>query len=105
MGKSSKDFKIKNNNPGPGNYTIFESKINGGSYKMKNEAGYAHDKLNSNINKSSPGAGSYDPNFSNKFENISYSIRNKTTKDKYSKVPGPGSYQNIQKKSNQPQFS
>ena len=89
---------IRNTTPGPGNYDL-ESKYNGPSYIMKNDnSGYAHDKLNSNIAKT-PAPGNYDPNNEIKFQNISYSMRSRTNKDKDNNVPGPGAYKNLEKKS------
>ena len=59
-------------------------------------------KLNSNINQT-PGAGNYDPIHNN--EGVSYTMRSRTNNDIVNNVPGPGTYQNVLKKSNAPEFS
>jgi hypothetical protein len=104
MGISSKDFKINNNNPGPGNYNT-DIKTKGSSYLMKKDnSKYAHENFFLNTNKT-PSPGDYDPNNDLKFKSISYSMRSKANINKENNYPGPGSYNNLQIKSSAPQFS
>jgi hypothetical protein len=104
MGKSSREIRNNNNNPGPGNYDI-NSKLSGSSYIMKKDnSEYAHDKLTKNINKT-PAPGNYDPNYSIKFNNIAYSMRPKINPKFKNNNPGPGAYDNDFKKTNSPLYS
>jgi hypothetical protein len=104
IGSSSKDFKIKNDIPGPGNYDV-DLKRTVSSYIIKNDnSKYAHDKLNSNI-EITPGPGDYKPKDDIKHHKISYSIRSKNENNKINNNPGPGSYGNLHKQSSAPKFS
>jgi hypothetical protein len=105
ISQASRETKIKSDIPGPGNYDLKSSIGNGPSFKIKEDNGnFAHEKLLSNI-PNNPGPGNYDPNFTIKFSNVAFSMRPKISTDRYNNVPGPGTYENVVKKSSAPQYS
>jgi len=107
MGTSSKDYKIRNSNPGPGNYNIPSKIGEGPNYVIKNPNNNktAHESQIFSGNKNIPDPFSYDPKFNNKFVNIAYSMGNKFKDVKYNNNPGPGAYNRLIKSSTAPSYS
>lgn len=108
MGTSSKDYKIGNSNPGPGDYDIPSKIGEGPNYIIKNSNNgnkFAHDSQIFSGNKNKPDPFSYDPKFNNKFKNVAYSIGNKFKDINYNINPGPGAYNKLIKSSTAPSYS
>ena len=96
-------FKVTNENPAPGEYNIKSKIVEGKAFKITTDnKKYAHDY---DADKKTPGVGDYDPNHYLKYQNISCSFKPKPKIDYDNKLPGPGAYKNIEKKSSAPVFS
>lgn len=96
-------FKVTNENPSPADYNLKSKISEGRAFKItQDNKSYAHDY---NPDNKIPAAGEYDPNHALKYLNLSCSMKPKPKIDYDNKIPGPGSYRNLEKKSSAPTFS
>ncbi len=94
---------MTNENPAPGEYNLKSKIVEAKAFKYQNDnKKYAHDY---DADTKTPGIGEYDPNHSIKYRNFSCTLKPKPKIDYDNKLPGPGAYTKIEKKSSAPIFS
>jgi len=93
IGTGQRGTQLKNDNPGPGQYTLSGSFPNGPKYSMASKAG-AIDPAKFNV---APGPGQYQPQYKSGVPK--YTMRSRPNTAKVDYTPGPGNY-NIRKDEN-----